>query len=198
MYRTGQRFGVNYLIAVLLGKGDERIATNGHDRLSTYGIGDEHSAVEWRGVFRQLIALGYLTADLEGHGTLLLTEKSRPLLRGEQQLQLRKQRKTEKAAKSSRRDVTAGLSETEDSLFRALRGCRLHIARDRGVPSYVIFHDRTLLEMAQKQPNSLDAMRDISGVGDKKLTEYGQHFLDVILGIETDAEEGLSIAEVEG
>ena len=185
VYRTGQRFGVNYLIAVLLGKGDERIETNGHNKLSTYGIGDEHSAVEWRGVFRQLIALGYLTADLEGHGTLLLTEKSRPLLRGEQQLQLRKQRKTEKTAKSSRRDVTAGLSESEDSLFRALRGCRLHLARDRGVPSYVIFHDRTLLEMAQQHPASLDEMREISGVGDKKLSEYGQSFLDVLLGVDS-------------
>jgi ATP-dependent DNA helicase RecQ len=180
VYRTEQRFGVNYLIAVLLGKGDDRIETNGHHRLSTYGIGGEHSAVEWRGVFRQLIAMGYLTADLEGHGTLLLTEKSRPLLRGEQQLQLRKQRKTEKTAKSSRRDVTAGLSDSEDALFRALRGCRLNLARERGVPSYVIFHDRTLLEMAQRRPASLDEMRGISGVGDKKLNEYGEHFLEVI------------------
>lgn len=180
VYRTEQSFGVNYLIAVLLGKGDDRIETNGHHQLSTYGIGGEHSAVEWRGVFRQLIAMGYLTADLEGHGTLLLTEKSRPLLRGEQQLQLRKQRKTEKTAKSSRRDVTAGLSESEDALFRALRGCRLNLARERGVPSYVIFHDRTLLEMAQLRPASLDEMRNVSGVGDKKLNEYGERFLEVL------------------
>lgn len=182
VYRTGQRFGVNYLIAVLLGKGDERIQTNAHHQLSTYGIGEEHSAVEWRGIFRQLIALGYLTADMEGHGTVLLTEKSRPLLRGEERLQLRKQRKTEKTSKSSRRDVTAGLTESEDGLFRALRGCRLNLARDRGVPSYVIFHDRTLLEMAQQKPNTLEEMHNISGVGDKKLSEYGQSFLDVIVG----------------
>jgi ATP-dependent DNA helicase RecQ len=76
--------------------------------------------------------------------------------------------------------VTAGLSDSEDALFRALRGCRLNLARERGVPSYVIFHDRTLLEMAQRRPASLDEMRGISGVGDKKLNEYGEHFLEVI------------------
>lgn len=181
VYRTEQRFGVNYLIAVLLGKGDDRIQANGHHRLSTYGIGEEHSALEWRGVFRQLIALGYLSADLQGHGTLLLTEKARPLLRGEQQLQLRKQRKTEKSSPSSRREPATDLSAAEDSLFRALRGCRLNLARDRGVPSYVIFHDKTLLEMAQRRPASLNEMRGISGVGDKKLSEYGESFLQVIL-----------------
>jgi ATP-dependent DNA helicase RecQ len=180
VYRTGQRFGVNYIIDVLLGKDDERIATNRHDRLSTYGIGSELSGVEWRAVFRQLIALGYLAADLEGHGTLHLTEKARPLLRGEQQLVLRKQRKVEKTKRSSSQRKETILSEEDDALFRALRGQRLALARERGVPSYVIFHDRTLEEMAQRRPATLDEMVGISGVGEKKLQDFGEVFLAVI------------------
>ena len=180
VYRTGQRFGVNYVIDVLTGKDDARIEGNGHHRLSTYGIGTARSGVEWRGVFRQLIALGYLAADLEGHGTLQLTEKARPLLRGEQSLQLRKLRKAEKTAKgpAERRSVT--VSGKDEELFRALRGLRLTLARERGVPSYVIFHDRTLQEMAEWRPADLDQMRHINGVGEKKLTEFGEAFLDVI------------------
>jgi len=180
VFRTGQRFGVNYLIDVLLGKDNERIQNNLHHKLSTYGIGEEHTGVEWRGVYRQLIALGYLTADLEGHGTLLLTEKSRPLLRGEQQLQLRKQRKTEKTRKEKTNRPQVDLSEDDDVLFRVLRGHRLSLARERGVPSYVIFHDRTLQEMAVRRPESLAEMGEISGIGEHKLEAFGESFLELI------------------
>jgi ATP-dependent DNA helicase RecQ len=180
VYRTGQRFGVNYVIDVLLGREEERISLNQHDRLSTYGIGAERSAVEWRGVFRQLIALGYLAADLQGHGTLRLTEKARPVLRGEQVLQLRKQRKPEKVKRASGASRDLNLSEQDEQLFRALRGHRLALARERGVPSYVIFHDRTLQEMAEQRPTSLQQLRQVSGVGERKLADFGASFLQVI------------------
>jgi ATP-dependent DNA helicase RecQ len=182
VYRTGQRFGVNYVIDVLMGKDDARIESNGHQRLSTYGIGAARSGVEWRGVFRQLIALGYLAADLEGHGTLQLTEKARPLLRGEQRLQLRKLRKAEKVARESAGRPALTLSAADEELFLALRGRRLSLARERGVPSYVIFHDRTLQEMAERRPATPEALRGITGVGDKKLADFGAAFLEVILG----------------
>lgn len=180
VYRTGQRFGVTYIVDILLGKDDERISNNRHDQLSTYGIGTDLNGIEWRTVFRQLIALGYLSADLQGHGTLQLTEKARPLLRGEEQLQLRKQRKPEKISRQRRSKGQADLSEQDDLLFRALRGCRLSLARERGVPSYVIFHDRTLQEMAEQRPASLAEMSSISGVGERKLEDFGVQFLEVI------------------
>ena len=120
VYRTGQRFGVSYLVDVLLGKEDERIRQNGHHQLSTYGIGTELNGVEWRTVFRQLIALGYLSADLQGHGTLQLTEKARPLLRGEEPLQLRKQRKPEKLSRQKAGRAETHLSAADDALFAKL------------------------------------------------------------------------------
>ncbi len=186
MYRSGQRFGVNYVIDILTGKDDERVQSNGHHQLSTFGIGADKTAVEWRGIFRQLIAQGFLTADVESYGVLHLTEKARPLLRGDVQLALRHQRKGKKTKKSK---VVNTLSASENTLFDALREHRLKLARERGVPPYVIFHDSTLQEMAQRQPVFFDELRTISGVGDKKLTEYGESFLAVIKG-EENVEEG--------
>jgi ATP-dependent DNA helicase RecQ len=178
VYRTGQRFGVNYIIDVLTGKDDERIQRNGHNWLTTFGIGKEYSAVEWRGIFRQLIAQSYLAADLEGHGSLGLTEKARPLLRGEVPLQLRRQRKAQKAVAES--PLAASLPDVDVPLFEALRARRLELARERGVPPYVIFHDRTLREIAQRRPASEGELQGINGIGEKKLAEFGDHFLAVI------------------
>jgi len=118
VYRSGQRFGVNYIIDILMGKDDERIQSNQHHQLSTFGIGTDKTAVEWRGIFRQLIAQGFLTADAESYGVLKLTETARPLLRGEIQLALRHQRKTKKTKKSK---VLSSLSTAETILFDALR-----------------------------------------------------------------------------
>ncbi len=176
VYRTGQRFGVNYVVDVLRGKEDERIQRFGHDRLSTYGIGGELSTSEWRSLFRQLIAQGFLDIDLGGHGALRLTEKSRPLLRGEQSLTLRRQRKQDKE-KPKRSGKLLELRSCDQPLFESLRALRLQLAEQQGVPPYVIFHDTTLSEMARKRPAGLQEMAFISGVGESKLARYGQQFL---------------------
>ena len=180
VYRTGQRFGVNYLIDVLEGKEDERIQRFGHDRLSTFGIGDEFTPTEWRGIFRQLIALGYLAVDAEGHGALKLTEKCRPLLRGEETLQLRKQRKSAKTRRERKGAKRTSLRAVDEPLFEALRALRMTLATEQGVPPYVIFHDSVLMSMARTRPATLAAMAQISGIGEQKLERYGEAFLGVI------------------
>jgi ATP-dependent DNA helicase RecQ len=179
---------VNYVVDVLLGKDDSRISQFRHDLLTTYGIGKEYSSPEWRNIFRQLIALGYLSVDVDRHGGLRLTDKSRPLLRGEQALHLRKEQKPEKRRKECNRTERADkprfdrddLSSDAQSLWEALRALRLQLAREQGVPPYVIFHDSTLLHMATERPSTLEAMRGITGVGESKLDKYGQAFLDVV------------------
>lgn len=178
-HRTEQRFGVNYLIDVLLGKDTERIKQFQHDKVSTFGIGKELSEQEWRSIFRQLISLGYITTDIEGHGALKLIEKSRPLLRGEIKLTLRKpqQNKSGKDKKSKRK---TSLHSVDQSLFELLREHRLELANEYGVPPYIIFHDSTLEEMAKIRPDNLEAMRYISGVGEQKLDKYGDSFLTII------------------
>ncbi len=180
VYRTGQRFGVAYLTDVLLGKADERIARNGHDRLGVFGIGTEHSATEWRGIFRQLIALGLIEVDVGGHGSLRLAENCRPLLRGEQTLHLRKERKTERKKRRSER-VIAGLADESDrQLFEALRALRRRLAEEQEVPPYVVFHDATLMEMVSRHPQTLGELAMVSGVGERKLQAYGEPFLDLL------------------
>jgi len=175
IYRTEQRFGVNYIIDVLLAKKDDRIQQNGHDQLSTFGIGTELSVAEWRTVFRQLVALGYINVDAERHGALRLTEKCRPVLRGEQTLQLRKQSKEEKISKE--KSKKSPVRPQDMPLWDALRSLRTQLADDSGVPPYVIFHDATLQEMVKKRPLTAADMRYISGVGDQKIKRYGQQFL---------------------
>jgi len=179
VYRTQQRFGVTYLIEVLTGKADERIERNRHHLLSTFGIGRELSTIEWRALFRQLISLGHLDTDLGGHGALRLTQKCRPLLRGEANIYLRRQPRREKKRKAESKP--AQLSSWQQPLFDLLRQLRLRISREQGVPPYVIFHDSTLLEMVEQRPQDLSQMRFISGVGERKLALYGQLFLDLIL-----------------
>jgi ATP-dependent DNA helicase RecQ len=178
IYRTEQRFGVNYIVDILLGKSDERIKRNGHDQISTFGIGKELSNTEWRSVFRQLIALGYIDIDIERHGALRLTEKCRPVLRGEQQLELRKLSIEEKATKEKKQK--SPVRPQDEELWEALRALRLEIASESGVPPYVIFHDSTLQEMLKKRPQSTNDMKFISGVGEQKLKRYGKQFLNEI------------------
>ncbi len=180
VYRSGQRFGVNYLIEILSGKDDERIRRNGHDRLSTFGIGTDLSTAEWRGVFRQLLAQGYLDTDAEGYGALRLSAKCRPLLRGEQRLQLRRQRKPAKVERQARRQRSEAPRPWDQPLFEALRELRLRLAHERGVPPYVIFHDASLQEMARRRPVSSEQLLDISGVGEGKLARFGPAFLEEI------------------
>ena len=179
VYRTGQRFGVNYLIDVLVGKENERIQRFGHHRISTWGIGTELDISQWRSVFRQLVALGYITVDMEGHGSLRLTDLCRPLLRGEQQLKLRKERKKEKKSTAGR-ERKQFVSDADTQLWEALRQRRKELAERQGVPPYVVFHDATLMEMVELRPQTLTTFSRIAGVGQHKLEQYGEDFIAVI------------------
>ena len=178
VYRTEQRFGVKYIVDILLGKSDERIQRNGHEKISTFGIGQEYSTAEWRVIMRQLIAMGFLEIDMERHGALRMTEKCRPLLRGEQSLELRKVQKEEKTISSKKGKQV--IRPQDLSLWEALRALRLSLAEEAGVPPYVIFHDSTLQEMLKKRPVSGNDMSRISGVGEQKLSRYGRKFLNEI------------------
>jgi len=182
VHRTGQRFGVNYLVDVLLGKDDERIRRFGHDRLSTFGIGKDLGRGEWRAVFRQLIARGFLSVDDAAHGALRLTDACRPLLRGEQTLTLRREAPKEgRRARSPKSAPRAGFTDAADAaLWEALRERRLALARAQGAPPYVVFHDSTLAQMVESRPRTLDELSELSGVGERKLAAYGEAFLEVI------------------
>ncbi|MAG36507.1 MAG: DNA helicase RecQ [Dehalococcoidia bacterium] len=177
VYRTGQRFGVNHLIDVLRGKETEKVQQHGHSRVSTFGIGTELDATQWRSVFRQLVARGYLQVDFEAYGALQLTAKCRPLLRGEESISLRRDL-PETGGKQPRRErqVTDG----DSALWEALRDCRLVLAKEQDVPAYVIFHDATLMDMAHYRPRDEAQLLRINGVGQSKLERYGAAFLSVI------------------
>jgi ATP-dependent DNA helicase RecQ len=181
VYRTGQMFGAAYLIDVLTGAANERIANFGHDRLSVFGIGKDLDKTSWRSIFRQLVAAGLLRVDMAGHGGLQLTESARPVLRGERTLQLRRdvEAKPQRAARKKAR-ASGG---SEDPLFQALREKRSQLAKAQGVPPYIVFNDATLLEMVQVRPRTLDEFAGLSGVGAAKLERYGDIFLEVISGI---------------
>ena len=183
VHRTGQRFGVNYLMEVLMGKDDERIRRFGHDKTSTFGIGKEHGANEWRGVFRQLIARGLIDVDIEGHGALRLTDACRSVLRGEERLMLRREAKKPAAAKAKGKAAARGIAftrATDVTLWEALRARRREIALEQGMPPYVVFHDATLTQMVERRPQTLQEFAHISGVGERKLAAYGEDFLAVI------------------
>ncbi len=183
VYRTGQRFGVAYVTDVLVGKTDQRIMQNGHDKISTWGIGNDVTQVEWRSLFRQLIAQGYLNSNMERFGALELTQKSRPLLRGEIKLMARKYQRPASASasrKTKSSQAKAELRTMDAELFAALRDLRSELANEQGVPPYVIFSDASLIEMARKRPQTKDTFRFISGVGEMKLARYGEQFMAVI------------------
>ncbi len=180
VHRTGQRFGVNYLIDVLLGKEDERMKRFGHDGATTFGIGTELGSNEWRGVYRQLIARGLLAVDLDGHGGLRLTDASRAVLRGDERLSLRRDAIKPKSAKTKRGARAPFTSDADLRLWDALRARRLELAKQKGVPPYVIFHDATLAEMVAQRPRTLDALAHVSGVGERKLAAYGADFVAVL------------------
>lgn len=180
VYRTGQRFGVNHLIDVLRGAETEKIQQFEHHQLPTYGVGSELDNNQWRSVFRQLVGRGLLSVDLEGYGALKLEEKCRPLLRGEEQIELRKDVKQKVARKQTKTPIPEDLNV---ELWEALRDCRRRLAEEQGVPPYVIFHDTTLVEMCSLLPQNLVEFSQLNGVGERKLEKYGEHFLAVISGI---------------
>jgi ATP-dependent DNA helicase RecQ len=180
-YRSGQKFGVNHLIDILLGKATTKVTQFGHEQLSTFGIGKELDTAQWHSVFRQLAARGYLQTDLEGFGGLQLTEKCRPLLKGEESIQLRRESKTTLPKTRSASRVSAdGLSGPDQALWNSLRELRRKLAQEQGVPPYVIFHDATLMELVRLRPTTLAAMEHISGIGAGKLARYGEPFLAAI------------------
>ena len=180
VYRTGQRFGVAYVTDILLGKSDDRICQNGHDQITTWGIGQELKQIEWRSLYRQLIAQGYLNINMEKFGALELTEKSRPLLRAEFKLMARKLRKQETQRESGSSTGKPKLRHIDEPLFEAMRQLRNDLANEQGVPSYIIFSDASLIEMAEKRPLTAEQFRFISGVGDMKLKRYGEPFMALI------------------
>ena len=178
VYRTGQRFGANHVIDVLRGSNNEKILNFDHHKLSTYGIGKHLSVDEWRSVFRQLVARGFLDVDAGGFGSLLLNDACRPVLRGEQAIQLRRDIKT--SATNATRRAPVAVAPEDEGLWFALRACRKRLAEEHGVPPYVIFHDATLREMLEQRPLTPSEMLNISGVGDSKLERFGEEFLEVI------------------
>ncbi len=188
VYRTGQRFGTNYVIDILIGKTDERIERNRHDQISTWGIGKDMSNNQWRSVFRQLLAFAYLESDADLHGGLRLTQRAKPLLAGEEKLHLREVTETGRKKRSSTSRTV--IERTNQPLFERLRNLRKTIADENGVPPYVIFHDKTLHEMAAIQPLDLEHMNEISGVGEKKLERFGKAFLheieEFVVGLSED------------
>jgi ATP-dependent DNA helicase RecQ len=179
VYRTGQCFGAAHVIDVLLGKTTEKVERNGHDQLSVFAIGAELKQQTWRSVIRQLIVQGYLVVDHARYGALTLTEESRGLLRGEITLNLRED-PTAPALRKKARAASESLTGADRELWERLRECRRRIAAEHDVPPYVIFHDRTLMQMAEFRPRTGSELLALNGVGQKKLERYGEEFLRVI------------------
>jgi ATP-dependent DNA helicase RecQ len=183
VYRTGQRFGAAHLTDILIGNRTERVLQLKHDRLKTFGVGDDLSQAEWLSVFRQLLAGGFLTVDTGKISGFRFTEKSWPVLKGTQQMQLRKDPhpvKFKRSVKPYSREVLEFEDEEAMQLFEKLRLLRLEIARQLELPPFVVFHDKTLKEMAILKPTNRTAMLQVTGVGEQKLRRYGDRFLDAI------------------
>ncbi|MFA5120234.1 DNA helicase RecQ [Zavarzinia sp.] len=184
IYRTGERFGAMHVIDVLMGHETEKVKSLGHDQIKTFGAGRDRSKESWRGTLRQLAALGLIEVDLERHGALVLTDEARPVLRGERKVELRDDPVTPTVKRSSRRSAAAAdrpaMDSTEGSLFAALRALRLELAREQGVPPYVIFHDTTLYELASRRPLDHLSFAAVPGVGQAKLERYADRFIEVI------------------
>ncbi|MFC5459466.1 DNA helicase RecQ [Massilia niabensis] len=183
IYRVDQRFAAGHVIDVLRGVQTDRISQWHHDALSVYGIGNDRSEQEWRAIVRQVIALGLITVDHESYSSLKLTDAARPVLKGGQKVQLRQYQKPVKpkrAVTSSKGYEEMELSKSEQAIFERLRSWRMGCAREHGVPAYVVFQDATLREIAKVKPTSLDQLRGVTGVGEKKLVSYGDEIVGII------------------
>ncbi|MBB5420309.1 DNA helicase RecQ [Paraburkholderia atlantica] len=182
---SGFHFGAGHLIDILRGNRSEKILQRGHEKLTTFGIGAALGEPEWRAIFRQLVAFGYLTVDHEGYGSLVLTEASKPVLKGEQKVTMRRYVKPTRTRQSSgrtseRADPTIGMGPRERARWERLRMWRTETAKSDGVPAYVIFHDATLAEIARLGPDSIDDLRGIPGMGARKLDRFGYELLNVV------------------
>ncbi|BBK42574.1 ATP-dependent DNA helicase RecQ [Allostella vacuolata] len=180
--RTGERFGTEHLVQILTGADTEAIRRFGHDRLPTYGVGRERDANGWRSIFRQIYAAGLIQIDIVQHGRWTVTDRGRRVLRGEERIEIRRDVMGSGAAgKAKGKAAPAVAAAPEDaSLLAALKALRTDLAKSQGVPAYVVFADRTLLDMAARRPGSLDAMRQVHGVGEAKIARYGDRFLEVL------------------
>jgi ATP-dependent DNA helicase RecQ len=184
--RTGERFGVEHLVAILTGERTENVAKFNHDKLPTFGVGSGRKAGEWRSIFRQLSAVGLIAQDLMEHGRWSVTEEGWRVLKGETRIELRKDlssgaAKGKAGSRRDRRAATAAIvGESDTPLLDALKALRTKLARTQNVPAYVVFSDRTLAELASHRPANPGAMREIHGIGDAKLERYGAAFLEVI------------------
>jgi len=182
--RTEEWFGSGHLIDILMGAKTEKIAQRGHDSLPTYGVGKEYDKRQWQAIFRQMMGRDLMRPDPERHGALRMTEGARPILRGEATIDLR--RDSIKAAKGTGPKIRQMVSEEDAPLLSALKAKRRFFAEQLGGPAYIVFNDKTLIEMAEKRPMNLDEMARIGGVGAKKLESYGAPFLEVISGAVED------------
>ena len=195
---SGFGFGAQQIVDVLTGHLTPKVEQFGHERVSTFGIGKELSAIQWRAVVRQLVAMRLLRVDYDRFNVLKLTQACREVLNGTRRLNLRKpservatKRKGRKVAASGSAVVAAGATgESNEIVFQALREWRKGIAREHGVPAYTVFHDATLLEIARVLPESLDDLRSISGIGATKLERYGQPLIEIVRGIANDHPPG--------
>jgi ATP-dependent DNA helicase RecQ len=178
VFRTDQRFGAVHVIDVLLGHDTDRIRQWHHNALSTYGIGKELSEKDWRAVFRQLVALGYLEIDHASYGALKLSASSRAVLKGEQSVLLRKQIEKKATRETTGKSPASQLNQAGQILFESLRSWRAATAKQHSLPAYVIFHDATLAEIAQICPQSIAQLRKISGIGARKLESYGDALIE--------------------
>ncbi|RXV66753.1 DNA helicase RecQ [Roseovarius sp. A46] len=176
--RTEERFGAGHLIDILMGNPTDKVRARGHDDLPTFGVGRDMDRRGWQGVFRQMMGHDLVRPDPERHGALVMTEAARPILRAEIPIRLRR----EVAERTPRPAVKALVSEEDAPLLSALKAKRRALAEAAGVPAYIVFNDRTLIEMAETRPADLDAMARIGGVGATKLERYGAAFLEVING----------------
>jgi ATP-dependent DNA helicase RecQ len=194
-YRTGQRFGAMHLIDILVGRETERVKQFGHDRLSVFGIGRELNEKQWRGAIRQLVAMGHLQPDTEAFGALKLTETARAVLKGETEVMLREEtpgtRIRASRTKSRRGDLAPAAAAAgksgDPTLVGVLRAWRSEVARKRGVPAYVVLHDSTIDGIATQRPATLNQLRDIPGIGDKKLEHYGDELIALVKAGRADA-----------
>ncbi|MFL2873444.1 MAG: DNA helicase RecQ [Pseudohongiellaceae bacterium] len=177
-YRTEQRFGVNHLIDVLRESNSDKVFQFDHHKLSSYGIGKAIDNNQWRSVFRQLVARGYMSVDLDRYGALVLEEKCRPILRGDESIQLRRDVKLKTVKRQTKTPLA---SDIDVKLWEALRECRRLFAEELGVPPYVIFHDSSLQEMCRALPRTMEEFNLISGVGERKMEKYGPAFMEVIV-----------------
>ncbi len=179
MLRTSESFGAGHLIDILTGTETDKVRARGHEGLPTFGVGRDLTRAAWQAVFRQMMGRDLVRPDAARHGAFRMTQAARPILRGEETIELR--RDTIKAA-ATRPAIKTLVSEEDAPLLSALKAKRRALAEAARMPAYMVFNDRTLIEMAETRPGTLDAMARISGVGAKKLERYGADFLSVIAG----------------